>query len=412
MVDKYHPDSSANTICCNNLVEYFKLQGHQVDIVSVKWRVEDQDYSEYNGLNVIKLDTYQFETLKKCGKKYNARVWMDFPWLFRKTRSFLQKLKYVFKKNPTHCITLDTINYDNIFNFIKKANEHYDVLITFTMPAAFQVIGSELMKRGIADRWYPIFLDAFVYNKTMSRLFINKRKNIMKRVLKNATHIFMVEGILEENKKNKYNPEYHNKTTEIYIPMLKELDYPLKDKQKLKNTQLVYAGLFYPKIRNPEKMLDVLSNLDSDNVIKIFGDGCEDILSVKRALFPNGNLIEYGRITHEQCIKEISNCNILINLGNTITNQMPSKVFEYISFGKPIINFYFTEEDMCLEVFKKYPLAFNFNLNNYTDIDIENLKKFIQENKNKQLSFKEATAELVDYRVEEIAEKIYKVISK
>lgn len=34
----------------------------------------------------------------------------------------------------------------------------------------------------------------------------------------------------------------------------------------------------------------------------------------------------------------------LLNIGNTVTNQLPSKVLEYISTGKPVINFYKSED--------------------------------------------------------------------
>ena len=411
LVDKYHPDSSANTVCCDNIAEYFKSNGHQVDIATIKWNVDDKDYEVYNGSNIIKLDTYWIGILKKKGKKYNARKWSDFPWLFRKVNSFIQKVKCVFRNTYTNFMSLDCIDYNYVMTAIQKISNHYDALITFTMPAAFQVIGRELMKRNIADHWYPFFLDAFVYNKALKKSKINYRKKLMKNTLEKATHIFMVDGIKSENLKHKYNPEYHNKTTEVFIPMIKEMCLPEIKKDNNKTT-LIYAGIFYKELRNPEKMLDVLSCLTDNEEINIFSKCCEDVLEEKKALFTGCKININGMIPHKECLEEISKADILINLGNTVTNQMPSKILEYISFGKPIVNFYFTEEDMCLPILKNYPLVFNINLNNYTKEDIEDLKIFIKNNKGVKLNFDEATKNLVDYRVENIAEKIYKVMVK
>jgi len=408
LVDKYFPDSSANTICADNIANFFKAKGHQFDFLAIKNSADDLDYSVHNGSNIIKIGTYYDEVLKKYGKKYNAKSWMELPWFFRKSRSFFQRIKR-FTRISTGYSSLDVLDYNDLYKKIIKINKHYDCLITFCMPFAFQIIGKELMERGIADKWYPIFLDAFVYNKCLAQSKINYRKKVAEKVLEKANHIFMVDGIVNENKKQGFNPDYHKNVTEIYIPILKEMSLPKMKKTTIKKT-LIYAGLFYKDIRNPEKMLNILSKLSSECEVKIFGQGCEDIVSEKKNLFNKSSLNIGGLISHDECLKEISKADFLINLGNSITNQMPSKVFEYISFGKPIINFYFTEEDMCLDVFKKYPLAFNVNVNNYTKEDIEKLNKFINENNGKLLSYEEATKNLKDYKVENIADKIYRIM--
>ena len=164
LVDKYYPDASANTICCENIMEYFKSQGHQVDFVSIKYNIDDVDISECNGSKVIKISTYHDKLLKKHGKRYNAKKWMDFPWFFRKFHGLIRKFKILFKKNTTQQISLDILNSKKIYKKILKINNHYDCLFTFSMPFAFNVIGEKLMRYGLADRWYPLFLDSFVYN--------------------------------------------------------------------------------------------------------------------------------------------------------------------------------------------------------------------------------------------------------
>ena len=407
LVDRYFPDSNANTICCDNIMEYFKSQGHQVDFFAIKNDETDADFSVYNGSNVVKEGTYLTRAMHKYGKKYNAKKWMDFPWLFRKFNGLIKKIQILFKRNTTQAVSLDVLSTRKIYKKITSINKHYDCLFTFSMPFALMVIGDQLMKYGIADKWYPVFLDSFVLNDCLFTHDVNHRKKVATRVLKRANHIFMVKGIKDWNIKHGYNPPYHEKTTEIFIPILQEVNLP---KRESKKTALVYTGGFYRDIRNPEKMFDIISSLPLEFNFNVFSRGCEDIVESKKEKFSEKILNIGGYISHEECLQEMANADFLINLGNTMKQQMPSKILEYMGTGKPIINFYFVEEDMCLPILEKYPLSISINLNNYSQKDIDDLAKFIKDNKGKQLSYEEATKNLKEYRVDNIVKRIYKEV--
>ena len=47
-----------------------------------------------------------------------------------------------------------------------------------------------------------------------------------------------------------------------------------------------------------------------------------------------------------------------VNMGNTVNNQMPSKVVEYISTGKPILNLSVNEKCSTLGLMKRYVNGF------------------------------------------------------
>lgn len=405
VIDKFYPDSSANAVCCENLIEVFKSRGHQVDIVSEKFNKTDKTYDVYKGINIIKLDTYKIKILnRRRNKKF--KTWNDLPIVTRKCSTLLYKIKNMLLNRDTNSPSLDAINYKIALNIIQKIEKHYDVLFTFSAPVSLHVMGREMLKMGLVDRWYPIFLDAYIYNKTMSKMAIGKRKIFLNKILKDAEQVFMVDGVVEEYSKYKFTPSYQDKIRELHIPILKEIALSKSYKKDAKQAKLIYTGLFYEKIRNPSKMLDILSKLEIDCEIDIFSKYCESVIENKKKLFTRCVLNIHGLISHDNCLKEILSSDFVINLGNTISNQMPSKILEYIGFGKPIINFYFNENDMCLPILKKYPLSLNINVNNYTDTDIKNLNKFIKNNKGKQLSYEEATKNLVEYRIEMIVRKM------
>ena len=49
--------------------------------------------------------------------------------------------------------------------------------------------------------------------------------------------------------------------------------------------------------------------------------------------------------------------DVLVNLGNRMANQMPSKVYEYLGSGKPILHLAANREDPVLPLLARYPLA-------------------------------------------------------
>ena len=48
---------------------------------------------------------------------------------------------------------------------------------------------------------------------------------------------------------------------------------------------------------------------------------------------------------------------MLVSLGNTYDNQMPSKLFGYFATGKPVLHLAVSENDPTLPYLARYPLA-------------------------------------------------------
>ena len=54
----------------------------------------------------------------------------------------------------------------------------------------------------------------------------------------------------------------------------------------------------------------------------------------------------------------------LISIGNKDFPYVPSKIFEYMSTGKPIIHFYHNDDDSCLGYLQRYRNACLIDLRN------------------------------------------------
>lgn len=62
-----------------------------------------------------------------------------------------------------------------------------------------------------------------------------------------------------------------------------------------------------------------------------------------REVVEEGNCLFYPPHSPQAAQNLQLKCDFLLNIGNGVTNQLPSKVLEYISTGKPVINFYKSE---------------------------------------------------------------------
>ena len=103
--------------------------------------------------------------------------------------------------------------------------------------------------------------------------------------------------------------------------------------------------------------------------------------------------------------------DILVNIGNTIENMLPSKVLECISTGKRVLNLCQLENCPSTPYFKKYGNALNL----YTKAEIteETLNDFADFAKTKkQISADEILTKFAEATPQYVAEQILSAISK
>ena len=68
---------------------------------------------------------------------------------------------------------------------------------------------------------------------------------------------------------------------------------------------------------------------------------------------------------------------VLINFGNYNLNMIPSKIFEYFSFGKKIIHFYKDDNDTCIPYLKKYPYSLLIDERDTFEYNLKKLLGFL-----------------------------------
>lgn len=130
---------------------------------------------------------------------------------------------------------------------------------------------------------------------------------------------------------------------------------PIQKRDKEIKT-LVYAGALYRRLRNPQytcKLItDASKELDLQASFLSCGD-CEDILATA-VQASDGAICALGMQPHSVAMQYIASADVLLSIGNAESPMAPSKIYEYMSSGKPIVHIYTYEKDPCLEPLRKY----------------------------------------------------------
>lgn len=150
----------------------------------------------------------------------------------------------------------------------------------------------------------------------------------------------------------------------------------------------IYAGRVYKGARNPSLTLRLFNALEDKRIIFMLV-GVDDVQA--RGYIGNTPLsdnIEFRNILPlEQTQSLMEKADILVNIGNIVTNQVPSKIFEYISMGKPIVNVCVNHECPTLPYLKNYPYVLNiFEDDSDFENQLQSLHTFILENSGKRVS--------------------------
>ncbi len=152
-----------------------------------------------------------------------------------------------------------------------------------------------------------------------------------------------------------------------------------------KDIKLVYVGTLYRSIRNPEYLLKLFKSLLSTNgkmnvELHFFGgyDDCRDIFEPSQVLLAD-KLFLHGLVSRAIVFKAMSETDILINIGNATSEQLPSKLVEYAWLGKPIVNLHSIDNDSSKEFLKEHPAILNLNTRSNSSIEeqVRKLADFI-----------------------------------
>ena len=358
IADEFHPYSNANTNCLDKILDGLVRGGFDVTVLCFSYGESIPTQDERNGCHIrrIRVPYDRFE--QRFDKK-----------LFHANNPFSSMLLSLFSK--AEGIYGRYYKQRRIIRLCKSwRTEPFDLLLSGLCPIASHMFAYMIAKREKYP-WILYNMDSFVFN-CETKQTINHRKRIEKKWCKKAVAVINTFGLCEHNRQNGYYPYRCLPQLEIPLPNL-EISDTLFTTQNKQSGKIVmrYIGSFFENVRRPDTLLQFLEKLDAQEFTVEFYGSCCDYVRKQFTHLPNC-LSLMGFVTADECKALTQTSDILINVGNDCTNQMPSKVFEYVASGKPILNFYTRGDEPGLQYLRRYPRI--LHLRNADDADADALR--------------------------------------
>ena len=301
------------------------------------------------------------------------------------------KLLAIFSKHPVlfiQCILRRIPAVDDRLGIpwiIKREIEaamrekEYDCLVAGSNPF-YLVLGAAKAKCNCKKIWYQ--MDPHSENGIMLQKYVAQEQKKERFVYQNMDEIYIQPQAYASFAQGRFQ-SFAQKVHPVCFPLISREDYTQQDGSFFKEgkTNCVFAGALMIPIRRPEYMLKLFAGMQKENVNLHIWSGHlyqRQIDELQGMLFENQQF--HGGLPQDKMKAVLNTADFLVNLGNTETNQFPSKVLDYISLRKPIINIYKVKDCPTLPVLKDYPLALNIYEGDELEESLKKLRSFIQKN--------------------------------
>ena len=369
LLGRYYPNASPNSVCVKNIINCLPQDKYSVDIVSY-----DDGTSVVNENNV-RVNRGLLQSLIYKYESSNKTIIMKI-------------LQFVLRIKTISCFLIwpwtdpiVTLKIKNKVNQLLKYQE-YDYVLAVYMPLSSLIVANYVKQHHKSIKYIAYFLDSlsggYLPNLLNNERYENKLVKWEKRLIRNADNIVFMKSSESFHRQLYRNTEFESRITYLDLPMLVEREALQTYKSTTK--VLLYVGSLAASIRSPEYILKVFSLIDDPDLeFQFVGDSASEILNEYAKEDKRIKVI--GKCAHEEALAYEKKADILINLGNKNPNLAPSKVFEYLSFGKKIVSTYSIDSDTSIQYLQKYNKALLLDERNEDFVSVSNvLAKFIYQN--------------------------------
>lgn len=211
-------------------------------------------------------------------------------------------------------------------------------------------------------------------------------------VFRKARHIFTTPALLAEYAHTAHST-FLDKITAVEFPRLAPPEGAKQDVVAFDPAfcNLVYCGSLEDDVRDPSCALAVLAALARQGMalrVYFVGRSGSRVLAEYVRQLPD----VFFRVPPQpartaQAIMQ--GADALLNIDNVVTNQVPSKLFDYICLGLPLISTVKSPESPVLPYLKQYPLALALDEHAQPQALAAQLADFLRENKGKRLPYQQ-----------------------
>jgi glycosyltransferase involved in cell wall biosynthesis len=376
----YAPSIDPRAFRWTAISEYWVSQGHSVDVLSA-WRTGFAHEEMQNGVRVCRVGGAITENvrsfLEKAGggeRKEHGFPGERMPSLkgIPPASGYATSIKALLTKGMEMIWWPDYAWFwyrpaVRMARFLLSVQK-YNCLISVSNPFTGHLVGYSVHWRFPSLPWIADVGDPFSFLEEVPR---NNRKLYGGLNARWEKKVFRAAGavsVTTNGTKEIYEKAIPDCAGKIFvIPPL--LSGPVRDPSGGKifpengKLRLVFVGTLYRAIRNPDFLLALYGKLLATPLadrleLHFFGNinDCSESFAPFAKLLGE-KIFLHGVVSRDVVFRAMREGTVLVNIGNNTSYQLPSKVLEYISFGKPIVNLVKIENDSSVEFFSRYPAS-------------------------------------------------------
>lgn len=377
LTEYFYPHCDANGNCVWNLAKAMVNSGHTVSVLCNCTREEDRVQKMIDGIRVYGCCFDSGYTKSEAIKLMSQNF---FSGLILFVRALVRRVQLQFLAG-FHVRPYRFFKVKSALKLLLQ-QETFDAVVATFFPVDFGLICAQLTKfRKMQTPFYLYQVDLYITNTTLSRHFQWLRIKVLQFIYKQSAGAIITLQMREEM----------NKLTEIDNKVIIEQEFPcFNPTRNNKNCfaeksssviQCVYAGTLYDDIRNPDYTFSLFEALGKQISLQfhVYSNYSPSLCENKYH-----HIIFHEKVSAKEYDDILSAANILVHIGNSTCTQLPSKLLDFLSTGRPIVNIIKNSACPTISYAQKYPFCLTI-LENFPHFQEQTkiIKRFILENAKK-----------------------------
>lgn len=349
------PSDDANTNIAKLIAQEIKEKGNDVCMLGTAFK-DCKKVEQIDGISYYRILRLKSEKEQEISKQWNeAKSFKEKVFCAFKHPEYFFKLVFRFLRNKLSN-PLEDLYVERIKSIIQA--KKIDRIIIITSPF-FVATAALKAAKNIELVWYQ--LDP---NHTNITSAYKGKNNLIEQeeLLYNQIKFAVVPKLIYEENSTNSLAKYICKMKAADFPNVRELKITeSKDRISFNKEKInaVFVGTFYEDIRSPKSFFDVVKHIKDEKIVfHVIGGGCEEELK-RFAEQQEGKFLYHGSRSFAAAINAMQEADILINVDNLAKNMLPSKLNDYLSTGRPIINLHPYEDSESVQYLSKYSLHLN-----------------------------------------------------
>ena len=395
IIQSYPSNRSANVLCDDKIMKAMLING-DYDIHCLVYRFHGQsNYEVVDKLKIHRLNRGLWWNIYTYARDNETRIFYRIIVKVNRLLMRLKQLVYIpiypnYEPLLARSMAKAAIELHKQYNFDLVVAEHSG---RDTLYAGGQLKTYDPEVKLVSILWDPIS------GRQLAKYLPKSYANYMmlkdeSRLLSNSDRIISLQS-------NRAYQELYSKD-KPFFKNLRFLDIPgivrptmhnIKE-QYTKNgmINMLYSGILSLPDRDPSILIEIIKKSKyADKINLLFfaaGDDGKNKANSMLKDFKGCSLI-HSYISKTMLNSVAFHSDVLLNLGGPNPGMVPSKIFEYMSLGKPIVSTYYIDNDSSKAYLDQYPASACIDIREPLEKCIKLFEKFIDHNLNNLVPFEE-----------------------